>query len=209
VIQDNNQPVHPKASDALKEIMCPWVANELPKWKCVCNKCNDCPKYDIPDEDEEKGEGPEAPKISYQVYVRATRCTHHGVLVTGAKTCETCEAIPADSKLSKGKVRTRKLLGKFEKPIGIFLKDVYLPCLVCYKYHLPHVIILSKAHCGAMRQTQFETNPYFLKTIRDYAERVQPAMNNEAQLDQFGNPRDLSLEGSSMPPKIASKCKCT
>jgi hypothetical protein len=49
-----------------------------------------------------------------------------------------------------------------------------------------------------LRQTQFETNPYFLKSIRDYAERVQPAMNNEAQLDQFGNPRDLSLEGSSV-----------
>ncbi len=67
-----------------------------------------------------------------------------------------------------------------------------------YKFHLPHVIILFKLHCCAMREVQFEIVPYLLKTIQDYAKRVKPELNFEAQLDRFGNPRDLSLEGSSV-----------
>jgi hypothetical protein len=112
------------------------------------------------------------------------------------KTCAECDLAPPEFK--KGKVPTRKLLNKFTRAIGTFLKDYYLPSINQYKYHLPHVIILSKLHCGAMWQAQYESVPYSLKTIRDYAERVKPELNFEAQLDKFGNPWDLSLEGSSV-----------
>jgi DNA polymerase II small subunit/DNA polymerase delta subunit B len=49
-----------------------------------------------------------------------------------------------------------------------------------------------------MWHTQFEKMPYSIKTIRDYAERTNPAMNNEAQINSFGNPRSLSIKGSSV-----------
>jgi hypothetical protein len=191
---ENNMPLHPKPRDALLDVMCPWVDNDLPNWNCACGICADCPEYQTPDE--EKGTGSDAPKVNFQLYVRVTRCTFHGVLTVNAKSCPSCDAFPQDSK--KGQVRTRKLLGKFTRPIGTFLTDYYIPAIDEYKYHLPHVIILSKLHCGTMRQTQFESIPYALKTIRDYAERVKPELNFEAQLDKFGNPRDLSLEGSSV-----------
>jgi hypothetical protein len=194
VFPNGTQPLHPKPRDVLRDVMCPWVHNDLPNWKCVCGICEVCPDYVTPEE--EKGTGRDAPTISFQQYVRVTRCTLHGVLTMNAKNCEDCDSAPLEFK--KGKVRTRKLLNKFTRAIGTFLKDYYLPSIMQYKFHLPHVIILSKLHCGAMRQVQFETVPYSFKTIRDYAERVKPELNFEAQLDKFGNPRDLSLEGSSV-----------
>ena len=161
VFPNDNQPLHPKPRDVLRDVMCPWVHNDLPNWKCVCGICEVCPDYVTPEE--EKGTGRDAPTISFQQYVRVTRCTLHGVLAMNAKNCEDCDSAPLEFK--KGKVRTRKLLNKFTRAIGTFLKDYYLPSIMQYKFHLPHVIILSKLHCGAMRQVQFETVPYSFKTI--------------------------------------------
>jgi hypothetical protein len=80
----------------------------------------------------------------------------------------------------------------------VFLQDFYLPSIGKLAYHIPHVIILSKNHCGNMRWLIFEKYAHSIKTHRDYAERLLAIFNLEIQSSHFGNGRSLSMEGSSV-----------
>jgi hypothetical protein len=148
---------HSKPKDALKEVQCPALPDTgHPKWGCVLGRCQECPTYCIPLEERKYSENDEA-NIKFHHYVNFTRCTKHGLLTRGAKNCEQCDNQEENMpNKKKGKVSTRKQLTLLERPIGVFLRDFYLPSIEKLAYHLPHVIILSKNHCGAMRWLIFE-----------------------------------------------------
>jgi hypothetical protein len=133
--------------------------------------------------------------MKFHHYVNCTRCTKHGIITRGAKYCEQCDNQPENTSKKQGKISTRKQLTLLEQPIGVFLKDFYLPGLEKLAYHLPHVIILSKNHCGAMRRLIFVRS---IKTHRNYAERLLAIFDLEIQSSHFGNGRSLSMEGSSV-----------
>jgi hypothetical protein len=201
LVERDGKPCHATPRDALSSIMCP-VHPELglPYWRCVLRRCRACPKYTVPDE--EKGTSDTASTINFHVYVPTTSCTKHGVLATGTeiKVCERCQVLrDAEGNNEKlGKVSCRKLLSLLCKPIGTFIEDLYLPALEKYAYHVPHVQILGKNYCGELRQERFRRNPGWVKTKRDYAERLSAKFNMEIQSDHFGNGRSLSIEGSSV-----------
>jgi hypothetical protein len=156
VLRFGNKSWHERPSDAVQEIQCPIIDGiGLPKWKCVLRRCDSCPTYDVPSEEESALE--DSPQIFFHYYVNMTQCSKHGDLKANSKSCETCkmtaipetEATPKSNR--KGKVQTRKRLTLLEKPIGKFIYNYYLPALEKYSYHRPHVIILGKKHCRAMR----------------------------------------------------------
>ena len=135
------------------------------------------------------------PTIQFHYYCKATKCSKHGDLELGSTSCDLCLNISATKK--RGKIRTRKYLTLLTKPVGVFHRDYYQPMLEKYSLHLWHVRILSKCGCGAMRQDWFKRCPNFIKTIRDYAERLKFEFNLEIQSEHFGNCWSLSIEGCS------------
>jgi hypothetical protein len=195
----NGQNWHSNAKEALKEVQCPALPHTgHPKWACVLGRCQECPKYCIPLEERKYSENDDA-SMKFHHYVNFTRCTKHGLLTRGAKNCEQCDnQTESTTNKKQGKISTRKQLTLLERPIGVFLRDFYLPSIEKLAYHLPHVIILSKNHCGAMRRLIFEKFVRSIKTHRDYAERLLAIFDLEIQSSHFGNGRSLSMEGSSV-----------
>jgi hypothetical protein len=94
----------------------------------------------------------------------------------------------------QGKMRERKHLTLLVCPIGIFMKDYYLPALEKDAYHIHHLKFLSKDFCGKDRIDAFRKRPGDVNTRRDYAERLLAKFNLEIQSDHFGNDRSLSME---------------
>ena len=92
-------------------------------------------------------------------------------------------------------MNSRKELTKMNLPIDKFITDYYLPMLEKLCYHLPHVIILSKHHCGEMRRAAILCNNHDLFTRRDYADRLVAAFELEIQSGHFGDNVTLSMEG--------------
>ena len=61
----------------MMSIMCqPCEGESLPKWKCVLGRCNECPKYQIPNEEQEPVPI-ETPDILFRVYKQALKCSSH------------------------------------------------------------------------------------------------------------------------------------
>ena len=212
VLRFGNKSWHERPSDAVKEIQCPAIDGlGLPKWKCVLRRCDICPTYDVPLE--EKSALDDSPRIVFHSYLNTTKCSKHGELKANVKSCEACEMTSiaeteATLKIDrKGKVRTRKCLTLLEEPIGNFMYKYYLPAIEKYSYHRPHVIILRKKHCGAMKMNAFKNSPGSVKTRRDYAERLSATFDLEIQSEHFGNGRSLSMEGSSVEFHIADLLK--
>jgi hypothetical protein len=163
----NNNTWHEKPREAIKEVQCKEVDGVgLPHWKCVLSRCSNCPTYPVPHE--EKGTNDESPMIRFHVYENFSQCTIHGLLTLRAKECPGCISL-ADG-IKKGKIGTRKHLTLLVRPIGTFMNDFYIPALLKYAYHLPHVIILGKQECGRQRHNAFENMVGSVKTRRDYAE---------------------------------------
>jgi hypothetical protein len=194
---------HDKPMDALKEIQCPPLLCGFPHWNCVLRKCKECPSYKIP-RNYEDGLDENAPTIRFHYYCKATKCSKHGDLVLGTTSCDLCSNMGETS--TKGKVRTRKYLTLLTKPVGIFHRDYYQSMLEKYAIHLWHVRILSKCGCGAMRLDWFKRSLNFIKTIRDYAERLKFEFNLEIQSEHFGNCRSLSIEGCSCRYMRLAEC---
>ena len=78
--------------------------------------------------------------------------------------CNLCE-----NETSKGKIRSRKILTQRELTIGNFMYDIYLPSLEKYIYHVHYVQIISKNHCGILRQNACYSKPRNMLSISDYA----------------------------------------
>ena len=135
-VMPNDEVWHLQPKMALKVIQCePVDALGYPHWNCVLGRCNNCPKYPMPEE--ERGKDEQAPTIKFHVYANITECSLHGVITLQAKECLQCEAFPEG--LKQGRVGTCKQLVKMDCPIGEFMEKHYIPALQNYAYHRPHV----------------------------------------------------------------------
>ena len=68
-----------------------------------------------------------------------------------------------------------------EKTISDFITSFYIPAIQKLAFHLPHVRILGKHYCGAMRRTAFKRRVLFQDVLccRDYADRVVASFANQ------------------------------
>jgi hypothetical protein len=205
----DGQPLHPKPRNALNMIMCEPVesCDNLRKWKCVLGKCNDCPKAQFHPLELSTNEDVDN-AVRFQHYENYTKCSQHGVLELRSKKCDRCED-EVNTRTKVGKIRTRSELTLSEKSIGVFLTETYLPLLEKYRYHHPHVQILSKHIIGTKRHETFKSLLHALFTKRDFAEAIQAAMHNEVQGDHFGKIRKMILEGSCVEYFSAALGKLT
>ena len=186
------EPLHPKPRNALDMIMCLPVqtCKNMRQWKCVLGKCIDCPKAHFHRLEQSTDDS----MVRFQHYQKYTKCTKHGMLELRSKKCDLCDE-EVNSRTKAGLIRTRSELTLSETTIDVFLKDFYLPLLERYRYHLPHVQILSKHMIGTKRHDAFKSLLHSLFTKRDFAEAIQAAMHNEVQGDHFGKIRKMILEG--------------
>ena len=183
----NGEPLHAKPKDALCAIMCAPVLNRIRKWECVLGQCAECSKYPTPAFESITDENNAFAKIPFQHYKNFTKCSIHKVLDKKAKQCDVCEEQQELNPLfKKGKIRKQKELTRSELSIGQFMEEYYLPLLEKYRFHQPHVHILSKYGVGAGRHNAFHLMMYSLFMKRDFAEAIQAEMDNEVQGDHFG-----------------------
>ena len=70
-----------------------------------------------------------------------------------------------------------------ETTISDFHTSFYIPAIHKLAFHLPHVRILGKNHCGELRRTDFKRRELFQDLLcrRDYAERVVASFANQIQ----------------------------
>ena len=93
----------------------------------------------------------------------------------------------------RGKILTRKELTEKKLAIGKFHREIYIPFLKKYAFHLPHVIYLSKNNRGRLRKEDFLSRPNDVMCRRYYAERLTAKLNNEIQSSHFGLITSLSM----------------
>lgn len=185
----------PKPKDALATIMCPAHECGYPHWNCVLRRCKECPTYIVHNEESSTDNTVEQ-QIRFHSYEMATKCSLHGDLEDKAKTCDKCEQMSDSEK--KGKIRRRRFLTMLVRPIGVFIRDWFLPALELYAFHRPHINILGKHGCGQLRHDAFMKILSSIRTRRDYAEAITALFNWQIQSDHFGNNRTLSIEGSGV-----------
>ena len=72
------------------------------------------------------------------------------------------------------KIYPRKELAMMETKISDFHTSLYITAIQKLAFHLLHVCILDKNHCGSMRCTAFKQRELFQDVLFhcDYAERV-------------------------------------
>ena len=89
------------------------------------------------------------------------------------------------------KIYTRKELVMMETYISDFHTRFYIPAIHKLAFHLPHVRILGKNHCGELRCTAFKRRELFQDVLcrRDYAERVVTSFANQIQSEYYGGNR--------------------
>ena len=106
-------------------------------------------------------------------------------------------------------IYTRKELVMMETTIYDIHTSLYIPAIQKLAFHLPHVRIIVKNCCGAIRRTAFkqlELSKYVL-CCRDYSERVVTSFANQIQPKyHYGNisvsTEGIALEYFSALPKI-------
>ena len=67
-------------------------------------------------------------------------------------------------------------------------------------FHLTHVRILGKNHCGEMRRTAFKRLELSQDVIyrRDYSERLVASFANQIQSEYYGVNISVSIEGIAL-----------
>jgi hypothetical protein len=192
-ILPNGTHLHSKPKDALISIMCPNVQGfDVPHMNCILRECKYCPKYQYLRE--EAALSNNAPPIKFHVYQKYAKCTFHGLLPDGTKSCVTCDELP--EKKTRGKFSLRKHLTCLHMQLRQFLDEYYLPMLEKYTYHRPHYVLLGKYETRKDRKNALR--PGDADTTRDYAEALQFEFTNEIMSEHFGNSRALSMEGSAI-----------
>ena len=80
--------------------------------------------------------------------------------------------------------------------ISNFHKSFYIPEIQKLLFHIPHIQILGKNHCGDSRQTAFKRRKSFQNVLcrRDYAERVVASFAHQIQSTYYGGNRYVSIE---------------
>ena len=70
-----------------------------------------------------------------------------------------------------------------ETTISDFHTSFYIPSIQKLAFHIPHVRILGKNHCGENRRTAFKRRELFQDVVccRDYAEMVVASFSHQIQ----------------------------
>ena len=180
-------------------------ADNLPRWECVLSRCKDCPPPSIPKL--ELSSNNDLKKISYGAYKYHLKCKIHGPMLGNQNECEKCTlAISNNVQEFPEKITKRKEITLLELSIEHFHKNVYIPHLKKYKYHIALVTLLSKNHCKKMRCDAFDRNENWLLSERDYAERLVKELDGEIQSDHFGDNATLSIEGCILQYHVKHDC---
>ena len=185
-------PRHAKPSDTLKEMMCPQKMSAqgrpLFHWKCVLGKCHLCPEIERNDFELKQDD-----MIHFEHYVQYSRCTKHGLLGEGViKECTLCKEINKEHKISTKKERT-----KDKKKVESFYNEFYVPYLQKYRYHYPHMKILSQQQIAGDREKVFQAEKKIISTSRDWAEAFSVVLNKEIQNDHYGWVPKIYVESST------------
>ena len=92
----------------------------------------------------------------------------------------------------------KKERSKAVKPIGEFKSGPYRDMMKKYKYHYPHMKILSRHQTLKERKEAFLGDINAIFSERDYAEAVSLRFNKEIHGDNFGYTPSLVMEGSTL-----------
>ena len=199
-------PKHPTAKDAAFSFLCqPCNGGAFRKWKCVLGRCDDCPGYEVPDE--ESGTGPSDKKIKFHSHEDIYSCSlHKSVVSKTTKLCPLCEEERdnivsehgEDEDLIKsktGKVKKKKSLVLKVATLGDFHKSYYKPVMEKFAHHLSYVSMLGKKWTEEDRFNSFSSSKTGLFTREDYAEQIQFLLDLELQAMHWVGAPSLSVEG--------------
>ena len=80
--------------------------------------------------------------------------------------------------------------------ISNFQTIFYIPAIQKLQFHIPHVQILGKNHCGDSLQTAFKRSELFQCMLcrRDYSERVVASFTHKIQSEYYGGNRSVSID---------------
>jgi hypothetical protein len=201
ILDAEHASLYPNHVDEILCVQCPKVNGTHPHWKCVLGLCEKCPVYKVPDEEKATGDG--APSINFRVYQECTKCSVHGVQEQKAKKCPRCVQQEKDDPAAwaklpkKPKLSTRKPLTFLTRTIGEFHSVYHVPMVKKLAYHIAYVRILGNNHCGNERLLAACLS-HEVRVRRDYADRWKAEFTDEAQMEHFGNSRNLSIEGVSV-----------
>ena len=83
-----------------------------------------------------------------------------------------------------------------ETNISDFHTSFYIPAIQKLAFHLPHIRILGKNHCGELRRIAFKRRELFQDVLcrRDYSERLVASFANQIKSEYYGGNRSVSIE---------------
>ena len=129
--------------------MCAYTQSDhaLTHWKCVLKRCAKFPCVNITDQETDGQYYDTSPSIRFHIYNLISRCTKHGRLpLNDKKICRMCKQ---ESSLEQPKkIYTRKELVMTETKFYNFHTSFYIPSIHKLVFHIPHVQIMGKNHCG-------------------------------------------------------------
>ena len=87
-----------------------------------------------------------------------------------------------------------------ETTISNYRTSFYIPSIQKLEFHIPHVQILGKNHCGDSRWTAFKRRESFQDVLcrRDYAERVVASFDHQIQSEYYSGNISVSIEGIAL-----------
>ena len=87
-----------------------------------------------------------------------------------------------------------------ETKISEFHTRYYIKAIQKFAFHLPHVLILGKNHCGELRHTAFKKRELFQDVMcrRDYSERAVASFSHQIQSEYYGGNRSVYIEGIAL-----------
>ena len=87
-----------------------------------------------------------------------------------------------------------------ETTISDFHTSLYIPAIQKLAFHLTHVRILGKNHCGAIRRIAFKRSELFQYVLcrRDYAEMLVARFAHKIKSLYYGGNRAVYIEGIAL-----------
>jgi hypothetical protein len=183
----------------ISSMTCPPVTvgenDKIHKLSCCLGRCNDCPKLVIPQEELDESNNN---TITFACYESHSFCRKHLTLPGAPTKCHHCALLPEKE---RGKFIRKKQLTKKVKPIGVFMKDYFVPMMERARYHRQKVILLSTNHCGKDRREHWPSVDGCIFTQRDYTEAFALNFTREIQSTGFGDTEQVGMEGVSLSYK--------
>ena len=135
--------------------------------------CANCTCVNLPDQEIDNQYSDTTPSIRFHIYNIIARFTDHGTIpLKDRKMCFMCKQEPSSEESTK--IYTRKELVMMETIISGFLISFYIPAIQRLHFHLSHVLIIGKNHCGKLQLRAFKYRKLFQDFLCQpyYAERL-------------------------------------